>query len=698
MRLGATESSFAVHVPHTAATPTLHARRESAFDELARFAAQNCAAPVAVIALVDGWRLLFKGQYGVEQTADDPSLARWLHAIRQRAPLVVPDALCDARFDTSWSESRGTGYRFYAGAPLLDGEGAFLGTLAVLDRSPRPFTAQQADALQIISRQVMAQLELRRAKLELRRAEEVALRERREHERNEERLVRERNLSESTINSVPGVFYIFNAQGRFLRWNDNFEKVTGYSHAEFAQLHPLELFRGSDKDLVAERIGDVFLAGTAEADVKLVTKDERALDYFFTGRLVEVDGEPCLIGVGVDVTARKQLESHLRRVQRAESIGQLAAGLAHDFNNILLIILGQTSSLLGERLLSERGGEAVEQIGLAADRAARLTGQLLMLSRKQVMQVQALDINEVLLRMMPLLQRLVGEAVSLELDLAESLPSVAADVGMIEQVVLNLIINARDATARGGCVVIRSETAEITAEYVAQHPGGQRGTFVTLSVIDSGVGISPTHLPHIFEPFYTTKEVGKGTGLGLATVESILKQHQGWVEVTSELDIGTTFRLHLPATRLPANALVDAISGPDVANRGTEMILIVEDEARVAATLETTIQSYGYRTMLASDGPRALELWAAANDQIDLLLTDLVMPGGMTGRELTHRLWADKPELRVIYMSGYTAEAIRGDLSEYEQLRYLQKPYRPEQLARLIRESLDRRHQGAAQR
>jgi len=675
-RLAALHSYGILDTPH-----------EPAFDELARLAADVCDAPAALIAFADAERVWLKSQHGIEPHQLESVLQRFTRALRESHWVVVPNATCDPRCREPFSDparSSDRSFMFFTGAPLLDPEGFALGSLCVLDHAARELSARQAEALRVLSRQVMTQLELRRQAA-------LARVERLEHERNKERLRHERNLSDFAVNAVPGVFYVFDAQGRFLRWNDSVEKVTGYSHAEIAHLHPLDLFEGADKELIAARIGEAFVSGASDAEAVLVAKDGRKIDFYFTGRSAEIDGQPCIIGMGVDITERKRLEAHLREIQRSESIGQLAAGLAHDFNNILLIIQGQTSRLLVDRSLSARSGDAVEQIGLAADRAARLTGQLLMLSRKQVMQVRAVDVNDVLLRVVPLLERLVGEAIELDLQLEQTLPSIRADVGMLEQVLMNLIINARDAMPSSGRVVVRTQAIAIDAAYVAQHPGSHAGNFVRLSVSDTGRGIAPADLPRIFEPFYTTKDIGKGTGLGLAAVDSILKQHQGFIDVESQLGQGSSFHLYLPATPQPANPLFnDSLADGDV-SKGSETILVVEDEPSVATMVEMILQDYGYRTLLAKDGRSALDVWSANRPRIDLLLTDLVMPGGISGRELTHRLWVERPELCVIYMSGYTADAIRADLATHSQLRYLQKPYRPQALVRLVRECLDSR-------
>jgi two-component system cell cycle sensor histidine kinase/response regulator CckA len=391
---------------------------------------------------------------------------------------------------------------------------------------------------------------------------------------------------------------------------------------------------------------------------------------------------------GTDVTDVVSLEAQFRHAQKLESVGQLAAGIAHDFNNILTVIQGYADRLLVACKDEERVTSQVGPIAAAARRAGALTRQLLAFSRKQVLQTRVLALNAVLQNLGSILPRLLGEDIALKTDLAADLPTIQADPGMIEQVIMNLAVNARDAMPRGGELRVTTSFAQVDAAHAARHVGARAGGFVCLEVADTGCGMSPETLGRIFEPFFSTKEVGKGTGLGLATVYGIVKQHQGWIEVASEVDVGTSFKIFLPAMNKPAEASADtAVFTRDVRG-GHETILLVEDEPDLRELVSEILQGYCYNVVAAANGVEALKLWDQHDGRIDLLLTDLVMPEGMNGSELVAQLRRRRPDLKVIYTSGYGAAVVGGELDAREAL-FLPKPYRPPALARLVRECLD---------
>lgn len=390
---------------------------------------------------------------------------------------------------------------------------------------------------------------------------------------------------------------------------------------------------------------------------------------------------------GTDITDRTTLEEQLRHAQKLESIGQLAAGVAHDFNNILTIIQGHADLLVANAATPPKTAEPLKQISAAARRGSTLTRQLLAFSRRQVIQTKILDLNTVLANMSQMVTRLLGEDITLEADYAPGLPSIEADSGMIEQVLLNLAVNSRDAMPNGGKLTVTTRTLDIDQAYVDQHPDARLGKFVCVSVTDTGCGMSPETLARVFEPFFTTKEVGKGTGLGLATVYGIVKQHQGWVEVSSRLGIGTTFKFYLPPSMQsaePTPETADAARTPG----GCETILLVEDEPVLRELARMILQDYDYVVLEAGNGVEALKVWDEHNGRIDLLLTDMVMPEGMNGRELAEKLKVRNPNLKVIYTSGYSFDAI-GNEASLGEARFLQKPYPPPQLAQTVRECLD---------
>jgi signal transduction histidine kinase/ActR/RegA family two-component response regulator len=373
---------------------------------------------------------------------------------------------------------------------------------------------------------------------------------------------------------------------------------------------------------------------------------------------------------------RQGVEAQLRQAQKLEAIGQLAGGVAHDFNNVLMVILGKASQIAQDSRVPADLRSAASDIRGSGERAASLTRQLLAFSRRQAMQTRVMDLNATVRNTARMLQRLLGADVAVRLVLQPEAALVLADPGMVDQVLLNLAVNARDAMAGGGQLTI--ETSSLDAG---------DGRFVCLRVSDTGTGIAPEHLPHIFEPFFTTKDVGRGTGLGLATTYGIVQQHGGRIEVDSEPGRGTAFRVLLPAASgQPAD---EAPVETPVVPLGTETILVVEDEEDVRDLVVESLTGFGYNVVEASSAPRALEVWQTRRHEIDLLVTDLVMPDGMTGFDLARRMRADRPALKVIYTSGYVADMTGSDVALSEGVNYLAKPFSLPALARLVRRSLD---------
>ena len=389
---------------------------------------------------------------------------------------------------------------------------------------------------------------------------------------------------------------------------------------------------------------------------------------------------------------RVALEAQLRQSQKMEALGQLAGGVAHDFNNLLTVINAHTSILQQDTHVRGECAESLRGIVQASDRAANLTRQLLTFSRRQAMRPQNIDLNEVAETMTRMLKRLIGEDITLYTELRAVNSRISADPGMMEQVLANLVVNARDAMPRGGQLVLRTSEAHLDDLDVTPRPGARAGDFVELTLTDSGCGIAPEHLPHIFEPFFTTKPAGKGTGLGLAMVFGIVEQHQGWVEVDSVVGTGTSFRIYFP--RLIGAPERSAPSDMEVASvLGNETVLVVEDEAPVRRLARVGLARYGYRVLEAESGPAGLRVWDSHEGSIDLLLADLVMPGGMSGVELASALQARRKDLKVIFTTGYSPEAAGRVLAgvDPEKMVLLRKPYGPRELAGAIRDVLDGR-------
>ena len=389
----------------------------------------------------------------------------------------------------------------------------------------------------------------------------------------------------------------------------------------------------------------------------------------------------------------EQSEAKLRQSQKMEAIGQLAGGVAHDFNNLLCVIRGNAELvLMRPNQVADQAADCLRQITAAADRAANLTRQLLAFSRKQVMQTQPLNLTGVIGNLTKMLKRIIGEHIELHCSSADRLPFVSADVGMVEQVLVNLVVNARDAMPRGGQLHIGTETVRCGSEYIQNNPEAREGQFVCLSVSDTGVGIEPEHLPHIFEPFFTTKAPGQGTGLGLATVYGIVKQHQGWIEVATRVGSGTTFKIFFPVIQVPEAAPAAKLDETRPAG-GDETILVVEDDDAVRELTRKLLEGFGYCTVEASSGRQALEEWGGRISEIDLMMTDMVMPGGVTGRELAERMRARRPSLKVLFMSGYSPE-VAGKDTEFIRRNgsyFLQKPVPPRDLLQTVRHCLDNR-------
>ena len=468
-------------------------------------------------------------------------------------------------------------------------------------------------------------------------------------------------------------------------------EFTARAELSYANHAAVELARSLGKGQILEILPDGVagivsdcLARGAKHLGELVVINDRTISWSF----FPVADNNVVHCYGNEITEMLSLENQYRHAQKLESVGQMAAGIAHDYNNVLTIIQGYADCLLVKVNGDESMTNPLKQISGAARRATVLTRKLLTFSRKQVIQARPLDLNAILLDFGKMLPRLLGEDITLNTMYAEKLPSIKADDGMIEQVVMNLAVNARDAMPKGGCLTITTAVTEIRSNYVAHQPEARVGSFVTLTVQDTGCGMDAKTLARIFEPFFSTKEVGRGTGLGLATVYGIAKQHQGWVEVTSEVGIGTTFRVFFPALKAVAVETDDQNDSLMIARGGRETILLVEDEPMLRELVSKVLKGYDYRVLEAETGAQALQLWETSQGKVDLLLTDMVMPGGVSGAELAQKLRKRKSDLRVIYSSGYSTEIGGRSLSENDPM-FLAKPYRPPQLAQRIRKCLD---------
>ncbi len=395
-----------------------------------------------------------------------------------------------------------------------------------------------------------------------------------------------------------------------------------------------------------------------------------------------------VIGVARDITENRKLEEQFRQAQKMEAVGQLAAGVAHDFNNMLAVIHMQVGLLAAQDPLSQRQTALLGEMEGVIQRAADLTRQLLTFSRRQTMMPRDLDLNQIVTDLSKMVWRILGEDIHRELRISPTPLFMNGDPGMIDQVLMNLTVNARDAMPEGGRLCIQTSAVEFTEADVEKSPQVRPGPFACLSVTDTGAGIPPEVLDRIFEPFFTTKESGKGTGLGLATVFGIVQQHQGWVSVESEVGVGTTFRVYfpmLPAAQLPIEC---TLREPGTLH-GSETILVAEDDPALRASVRIALTIHGYRVLEAATGMGAMQAWVNNRDEISLLLTDMVMPDGMNGKELARQLLTEAPELKVIYMSGYSAEVAGKDLALEEGKNFIGKPFSAQKLVEAIRRLLD---------
>ncbi len=408
------------------------------------------------------------------------------------------------------------------------------------------------------------------------------------------------------------------------------------------------------------------------------------------GRVIRANGGLYSVVTVLDLAHEEQLERQLRQAQKMEAIGRLAGGVAHDFNNILTAIAGYSQILISALPEGGRQREWARQVALAADQATSLTQQLLAFSRRQVLSPIVVDVGAVVAGMEMILQRVIGEDIELVIDAAADLGRVRADRGQLQQVIMNLAVNARDAMPRGGRLTIAAANTELDAAYIAVHPGSRAGRFVRLSIADTGTGMDTETLTHLFEPFFTTKGPGAGTGLGLSTVYGIVKQSEGYITVNSMLGRGSTFEIYLPIVDDVEAADERAAQAPVVAAGGNELVLLAEDDPTVRTLVVTVLEALGYRVIATEDGEAALEALAAGPEVPDILLTDVVMPR-MGGRELAIQVEQRLPGVPVLYMSGYADEAVvRHGLLDAE-MHFLQKPFLPDVLAVRVRELLDSR-------
>ena len=476
-----------------------------------------------------------------------------------------------------------------------------------------------------------------------------------EHKQGEEALQRVSRLSEEFINSLPGLFYVFDEQ-RFVKWNKEWNKVTGYSDKELSSRYGTDFFDGKDRERIGDQMTKVFCEGTGKTEAKLVTKDGRRVPYFFTGLRKNLEGKDHLIGLGIDITNRKQLEDNLRQSQKMESIGTLAGGIAHDFNNILSGIIGYTE-LSKDNV--PKNSPVVNYLNNAlklTNRAGDLVSQILAFSRKNVDEEKPIDIAPILKEALKLLRSTLPSTIEIEKNIDESSAVLIGDPSSIHQIVMNLVTNAAQSIKKDTGIIRISLTSERLDETdLAENNHATPGMFIKLTVQDNGSGIDPSSINRIFDPFFTTKEVGKGTGMGLSVVHGIVTAHGGLIKVNSVLNKGTTFNVFIPKTEM--KAIETDIVLPQ-AIPGTANILFVDDEELLRDITQKTLSSLGYNVTDSSSASEAIKIFEKDPGLFDLVITDLSMPK-MNGINLSKELIKLRPEIPVILCTGNT-----GDISD----------------------------------
>lgn len=634
---------------------------EKAYDDLTFLAMLICETPIALITLIDADRQWFKSKIGVDFTETPRDVSFCAHAILGTELMMISDTSRDERFAANPFVASHPNIRFYAGAPLVSADGYSLGTVCVLDFKPRHLNDDQQEALRALARQCVVLLEHRKLT-----EEEVAGTKQMFH-----------SLVESAFDG-----YCVHENGTIIESNQKAYSLFGYDSDELPGTSVLRMIAPEFREMVTEKIqtGDE----SPYYEVIGLKKDGTRFPLEVFVKNQRTNGGFRRVVVCRDITKRKQLQEELLQSQKMETIGQLAGGVAHDFNNILMAIMGYCDLIKMKLPPGDSSAEHVEETIRAAERGASLTKQLLAFSRKQVLTPQLINLNETLVGMRNLLKRLLGEDVDLLTHLEPNLGAAKVDPSQIEQVIMNLAINARHAMPDGGKLTIGTGNIELDENFVRSHFGARTGPFVRLQISDTGFGMDPETMSHIFEPFFTTKEKAKGSGLGLSTVYGIITQSNGYISVESQPGLGTSFRIYLP--RIDEIDSEKARSTMRVLSTD-HTILLVDDDEDVRRATGSSLQLKGFRVLEARDGKEAMGIFQNYDGIIELLITDVVMPQ-MGGRELAAKILAWYPEIKVLFISGYSGEAVIREDSLRPGSSFLQKPVTIETLLEKIHQLL----------
>ncbi len=625
------------------------------------------------IAIHDPESNLLSFPYFVDEQDSAPApakLGRGLveYVLRTGEPLLCTPQQAQQMQQRSKIKLDGPAPLHWLGVPLKVNH-RILGALVLKSYSKNThFRERDQDVLTLISQQLAAAIDRKRNEQALRRSE-----------------VCYRSLVQTAVYGI----YRSSLEGNFLDVNPALIGMLGYNSAlEVLSLDP-------QKDVFVDpaehtRLVDEFRrTGRMDGfEVRWKRKDNVIITVRISGRAVAGGDEPSdvLEAIAEDITERRVLEDQFRQAQKMEAVGRLAGGIAHDFNNLLMVISGYTEVLLDQLTVGHPLHSKAEAIQQASDRASTLTRQLLAFSRKQLLELKVIDVNTIVADMERLLRPLIGEDIELTTSLAPAVGCTRADAGQLEQVIMNLVVNAKDAMPSGGKICIRTASVTLDDSYRPENTFIKNGPYVMIAVSDNGQGMDRETQARIFEPFFTTKEKGKGTGLGLSTVYGIIKQSGGYVFVQSEIGRGTVFTIYFPRVDEPSEA-IGATPVALAAVGGTETVLLVEDEDSVRQLVRETLESRGYRVLEAANGTDALTLAAAHSDSIHLVITDVVMPG-LNGHELVQQLQAARPTLKVLYLSGYAQDAFPATAAVDSQKTFLQKPFTLQSLSRKVREIL----------
>jgi two-component system cell cycle sensor histidine kinase/response regulator CckA len=628
--------------------------------------AENC-----FVALHDEEADTFRFPFFVDQVDTAPAPQRvgrscTAYVFRKGSPMLIPQSEFDRLAAEGEVELVGSPSPSWLGVPLKTPT-ATIGVLVVQHyENENAYDIRDLEFLSSVGGHIALAIERRRSEDALRKNEEMF-----------------RSLF--SYNPLP-TWVIDRETLQFLEVNDAAVRQYGYSANEFKEMTALDVRPEEERTRYLDHLKHSGSEGLHHGNWKHRKKDGKTIQVETISHELEYAGRRVRLVVAQDVSERQLLEQQLRQSQKMEAVGRLAGGVAHDFNNLLMVIKGHTELLLNVLPRSEHCARKIEQIEKAADRATALTRQLLAFSRLQVLQPRVMNLNEVVEEMGRLLPRLIGEDVELVIRGAADLGAIRADASQMEQVIMNLAVNARDAMPGGGRLLIETSNAELDSTYNSVHPVVREGRYILLAVSDTGTGMDAKTQAHIFEPFFTTKPQGKGTGLGLATVYGVVKQSGGFIWVYSEVGRGTSFKIYLPRVDQPVER-VGPTRTVSEAPRGTEKILLAEDEQDVREVAREFLESGGYTVIEAHDGAEALKKVEKYQGTIDLLVTDMVMPG-MTGQELTTRLMESRPDIRVLYMTGYSERAAVDSARGESSMRLLAKPFSRWALLRAVHDIL----------